>query len=168
MNTTITININVTTTKALMKPMALATNNNGKLGASNNWWWTRCEQGLNHNEVWKRTKPQLGVNNDQTTTRCKHNTLANQNTTTNCVASNYCTTRANQNMTIGREPRGGWWTQFCYATRKTNTSDELKHNKKLCRRQLLHSKGEPKHDDQEVTKRTIMNLMMLRYKEDEN
>jgi hypothetical protein len=36
MNTTITININVTTTKALMKPMALATNNNGKLGASNN------------------------------------------------------------------------------------------------------------------------------------
>ncbi len=36
MNTTITISINVTTMKTLMKPMALATNNNGKLGASNN------------------------------------------------------------------------------------------------------------------------------------
>jgi hypothetical protein len=36
MNTNITININVIAMKALMKPMALATNNNGKLGASNN------------------------------------------------------------------------------------------------------------------------------------
>jgi hypothetical protein len=32
----------------------------------------------------------------------------------------------------------------------------------------LHNKGEPKHYDQEAMKRTIMNLMMLGYKEDEN
>jgi hypothetical protein len=31
-----TININVISTKALIKPMALATNNNGKLVASDN------------------------------------------------------------------------------------------------------------------------------------
>lgn len=154
--------------KALMKPMAPATNNNGKLSASNNWWWTRCEQRLNHNEMWKRTKPQLGVNNNQTTTKCKHNTLTNQNTITKCVTSNYCTTRANQNMTIKREPRGGWWTWFCYATRKTNTSGEPKHNDKLCRRQLLHNQGEPKHDDEEATKSSMVNMMMLGYKEDKH
>jgi hypothetical protein len=123
---------------------------------------------LNHNEAWKRTKPQLGLNNNQTTTKCKHNTLTNQNTTTNCVTTNYCTTRVNQNTTIRREPRGGWWTQFFYATRKTNTSGEPKQNDKLCRKQLLHNKGEPKHDDQEARNRTILNLMMLGYKEDEN
>ncbi len=115
----------------------------------------------------KRTKQQLGVNNDQTATKCKHNTLTNENTTTNYVTSNYCTTRANQNMTIKKEQRGGWWTWFSYATRKTNTSGEPKYNK-LCRRQLLHNRGEPKHDDQEATKRTTVNLMMLGYKEDKH
>jgi hypothetical protein len=36
MKTNIMININVIAMKALMKPMAIASNNNDKLGASNN------------------------------------------------------------------------------------------------------------------------------------